>query len=257
MARIIIKTEEEIEGMRAAGACAAWVLEQVKQAVKPGVSTYELDQIAKESMMSKGAVSTAYGYGSKENPFPRHICISVNEEVVHGIGREDRILEDGDIVSLDVALNYKGFVGDNTYTVGLGRLSEPVKQLVKHTEISLYKGIDQALEGNHVGDISWAIQSYAEKNHLGVVRELVGHGVGRNMHEEPQIPNYGRPHQGPRLLAGMAIAIEPMLTLGRPAIKTLSDGWTIVTRDGNYCAHFEHTVLITKDLPEILTIVKN
>ncbi len=242
--------------MREAGACAAWVLEQVKKAVAPGISTYELDQLAKKAMDSCGATSSAYGYGFEGNRFPAYICISVNEQVVHGIGKKDKILREGDIVSLDVALSYNGFVGDNTYTLGVGKISPAHESLLKVTEQSLYKGIEQACEGNRVGDISWAIQSYAEKNHLGVVRELVGHGVGRDMHEEPQVPNVGMPHKGPLLKAGMIIAIEPMLTLGSPKIETLADGWTIVTRDKQYCAHFEHTVLITKDLPEILTIVK-
>lgn len=254
---MIARTDQEITRIREAGACAAWVLDQVKRAVEPGVSTYDLDQIAKKFMEESGAVSSTYGYGRKGNEFPAYMCVSVNEQLVHGIGNKGKILKEGDIVSLDVALNYNGFVGDNTCTVGLGELVEPVKNLLTVTEQALQKGIEQAREGNRVGDISWAIQSFAEKNHLGVVRELVGHGVGREMHEEPQIPNFGAPHSGPLLHAGMVIAIEPMLTLGSPAIKTLSDGWTIVTQDGNYCAHFEHTVLITKDLPEILTSLKN
>ena len=229
MSKIIIKNELEIAKMREAGACAAWVLEQVKKAVAPGISTYELDQLAKKAMDSCGATSSAYGYGFEGNRFPAYICISVNEQVVHGIGKKDKILREGDIVSLDVALSYNGFVGDNTYTLGVGKISPAHESLLKVTEQSLYKGIEQACEGNR---------------------------VGRDMHEEPQVPNVGMPHKGPLLKAGMIIAIEPMLTLGSPKIETLADGWTIVTRDKQYCAHFEHTVLITKDLPEILTIVK-
>ena len=256
MSKIIIKTSEEIDGMREAGQCAAFVLNEVKQRVAVGVSTWDLDQYAKAIIESAGAVSSAHGYGDKKNPYPAYICISVNDEVVHGIGRRDVIIKDGDLVSLDVAVNYKGFVGDNTVTVGVGVLSKQNQFLLDITEQALYKGIDQAVEGNCVGDISWAIQSFAEKHRLGVVRELVGHGVGREMHEKPQVPNYGNPHKGPRLKAGMTIAIEPMLTLGLPKLYTLEDGWTIATCDGCPSAHFEHTILITKDSPEILTILK-
>lgn len=256
MSKIIIKTEEEIEGMREAGRCAAHVLNEVKQKVAAGVSTWELDQFAKSVMDSLGAVSSAHGYGDKKNPYPAYICVSLNDEIVHGIGRRDVIVKDGDIVSLDVAVNYRGFVGDNTVTVGVGTLSKQNQLLLEVTEQALYKGIDQAVEGNCVGDISWAIQNFAEKHRLGVVRELVGHGVGRQMHEEPQVPNYGVPHSGPRLKAGMTIAIEPMFTLGLPRLCTLDDGWTVVTQDGSYSAHFEHTILITKDSPEILTTLK-
>lgn len=256
MGKIIIKTDEEIEKMREAGRVAAAVLEAVKRNVVVGITTYELDQIAKSEMLSMGATSSAFGYGDVVNPFPGYICVSINDEVVHGIGRKDVVVRDGDLVSLDVALNYNGFVGDNTVTVGVGNVSKENHHLLSITEQALYKGIDQAVEGNCVGDISWAIQSFAEKNRLGVVRELVGHGVGRDMHEEPQVPNVGRAHSGPRLKAGMTIAIEPMLTAGLPNLCTLKDGWTIVTRDGKASAHFEHTILITKDSPEILTILK-
>ena len=256
MSKINIKTEEEIAGMREAGRCAAEVLDAVKQRVAPGVSTWDLDQFAKSVMDSLGAVSTAYGYGDKKNPYPSYICISLNDEIVHGIGRQDVIIKEGDIVSLDVAVKYRGFVGDNTLTVAVGEISKKNQLLLQVTEQALYKGIDQAVEGNCVGDISWAIQSFAEKHRLGVVRELVGHGVGREMHEEPQVPNYGVPHSGPRLKAGMTIAIEPMFTLGLPKLCTLDDGWTVVTQDGSCSAHFEHTILITKDSPEILTTLK-
>ena len=256
MGTIVIKTSDEIERMRDAGRCAAEVLEIVKAQVAPGVSTLDLDQVAKQAMDKLGAKSAAFGYGGPEKPFPSYICISLNEQVVHGIGKKDVILKEGDVVSLDVALSYKGFVGDNTVTVGVGALERSVENLLKVTEEALYKGIEQAVEGNRVGDISWAIQSYGEKHRLGVVRELVGHGVGCSMHEEPQVPNVGCAHKGPVLKSGMTIAIEPMFTLGLPVLRTLNDGWTVVTRDGRCSAHFEHTILITKDLPEILTIVK-
>ena len=256
MGKIIIKTDDEILRMREAGQCAAFVLDVVKNKVAAGVSTLELDLLAKETMRSVGAISSSYNFGGPANPFPSYICISINDEVVHGIGRENVIIKEGDVVSLDVALSYNGFVGDNTVTVGVGNLEPDVKNLLEFTEQSLYKGIDKAVEGNSVGDISWAIQSFAQKKRLGVVRELVGHGVGRKMHEEPEVPNVGRPHTGPRLKAGMVIAIEPMLTLGSPEVYTLKDGWTVVTRDHSFSAHFEHTVLITKDSPEILTNLK-
>lgn len=256
MGTIIIKSADEIVRMRDAGRCAAEVLAIVKEHVVAGISTFELDQVAKQAMDKLGAKSSAFGYGGPQNPFPSYICISVNEQVVHGIGKKDVVLKEGDVVSLDVALSYNGFVGDNTVTVGVGVLEKPVENLLKVTEEALYKGIDQAIAGNRVGDISWAIQSHGEKYRLGVVRELVGHGVGRSMHEEPQVPNVGCAHKGPILKAGMTIAIEPMFTLGLPVLRTLNDGWTVVTRDGRCSAHFEHTILITKDLPEILTIVK-
>ncbi len=256
MSRIVIKTDAEIAKMREAGACAAFVLDTVKKNVAAGVSTWDLDQLAKKTMAAVGATSSSYGYGDARNPFRGHICISLNDEVVHGVGRKDVFIKEGDIVSLDVALNYGGFVGDNTVTVAVGTIDVRSQKLLKITEEALYKGIDQAIEGNCVGDISWAIQSFAEKNRLGVVRDLVGHGVGREMHEAPQIPNIGSPHCGPKLKAGMTIAIEPMLTLGLPDLRTLEDGWTIVTKDGSRSAHFEHTILITKHSPEILTILK-
>lgn len=243
--------------MREAGQCAAFVLDTVRKAVVPGVSTWDLDQLAKKTMDSVGAISASYGYGEKSNPFPRYICISRNEEVVHGMGRKEVLVQSGDLVSLDVALYYHGFAGDNTVTIGVDSVGTKQKTLLKVTEQALYRGIDQAVEGNCVGDISWAIQSFAEQHHLGVVRELVGHGIGRNMHEEPQVPNVGRPHAGTRLKAGMTLAIEPMFTLGLPRLQTLKDGWTIVTADGKPSAHFEHTILITKKEPEILTMVKN
>ena len=257
MVRVSIKTDEEIAKMREAGQCAAFVLDAVKRQVAPGVSTWDLDQFAKKTMDSVGAVSASYGYGGRKNPFPGYICVSLNEEVVHGIGRKDRVLQEGDLVSLDVALFYNGFAGDNTVTVAVGATDEKRQTLSKVTEQALYRGIDQATEGNTIGDISWAVQSFAEAHGLGVVRELVGHGIGREMHEEPQVPNVGRPHSGVHLKAGMTLAIEPMLTAGSSRLRTLEDGWTIVTADGKPSAHFEHTVLVTKSAPEILTTLKN
>ena len=253
----LIKTEEEIVCMREAGGCAAFVLDEVRKATKVGVSTWDLDQKAKEVMASVGAISSAYHYGAHSNPFPSYICVSLNNEVVHGIGKKDRIIKEGDIVSLDVALYYKGFAGDNTLTFAVGAIPKDTRRLIEATRSALMAGIDQARDGNFIGDIGYAIQTTAEKNHLGVVRDLVGHGIGRHMHEEPQVPNFGKPHTGFRLQAGMTIAIEPMFTLGAPKLRTLEDSWTIVTADNQMSAHFEHTVLITKDAPEILTNLKN
>ena len=257
MVKVSVKTDEQVAGMREAGRCAAFVLDAVKRRVVPGVSTWDLDQFARETMDAVGASSASYGYGDASNPFPRYICISLNEEVVHGIGRRERIIRDGDLVSLDVALFYGGFAGDNTTTVAVGAVDEERRALLKITEQALYRAIDQAMDGNCIGDISWAVQSFAEARRLGVIRELVGHGIGEKMHEEPQVPNVGRPHSGVRLKAGMTLAIEPMLTLGSPRLRTLEDGWTIVTADGKTSAHFEHTVLVTKGAPEILTTLKN
>jgi methionyl aminopeptidase len=197
--------------------------------------------------------SASYGYGNGKNPFPRYICVSVNREVVHGIGRRDRLLEEGDIVSLDVAVRYNGFVGDNTKTVCVGKVSRKVKDLVQATEDSLIEGIAQARVGHRVGHISAAIQRFVESKGYRVVRQLVGHGVGREMHEDPPVPNFGQPSDGPFLQAGMTLAIEPMVVENSPAIETADDGWTVFTKDGGMCAHFEHTVLISKDGPEILT----
>ena len=241
--------------MRDACKMAALVLDRVKSAVVVGISTYELDQIAKTVMDEYGVVSTAHGYVSGRKVFPSYICISVNEQVVHGIGSRDKILQKGDIVSLDVACRYNGFVGDNAATVMLEPVDESVSKLVNATRDALSCGIAKAVDGNRVGDISAAIQDFAEKHGYSVVRELVGHGIGRDMHEDPQIPNYGRPNSGPILKSGMTIAIEPMINLGTRYIETEKDGWTIVTKDKKPSAHFEHTILITKDSPEILTIV--
>lgn len=233
---------------------AAWVLKKVQEAVVPGISTYELDCIAQKSMEECEVQSASYGYGSGRNRFPRHICISVNEELVHGIGHPKHLIKSGDIVSLDVAVKYDGFVGDNTETVCVEPIDPKIKELVDVTRGALQEGIVQARPGNRVGHISSAIQRFVETKGYNVVRELVGHGVGRNMHEEPQVPNFGRPSEGPVLQTGMTIAIEPMVTIGLPVIETAEDGWTISTKDRKWCAHAEHTILITKDGPEILTI---
>jgi len=251
---IPIKNADEIRRMRKACRIAANVLDQLAALVKPGVTTYDLDHACKDLIAGYGAVSACYNYPNGHLRFPSYVCISTNEEVVHGIGSLKRILNEGDIVSLDVSLVYDGFVGDNTRTVRVGKVSDEVDRLLNVTEQSLQLGIAQARAGNRVGDISHAIQQYVEAHGFSIVREFVGHGVGADMHEEPQIPNYGRPHSGPRLRAGMTLALEPMVNLGRPGVAIAEDGWTVYTKDRKPSAHFEHTVLVTDTGAEILTI---
>jgi methionyl aminopeptidase len=253
---IPIKNKEGITCMRESCAIAALVLKQLKELVRPGITTYDLDQAARDFIAQHGARSACYGYQIGSRRFPAYTCLSVNEEVVHGIGSLKRILKDGDVVSLDVVIEYNGYIGDNATTVPLGVVSPQVAELLKVSEDALYLGIKQATVGNRIGDISHAIQTYVESHGFGVVRDLVGHGVGISMHEEPQIPNFGRKNSGAKIKPGMTLAIEPMVNLGTYRTKTLSDGWTIVTGDGSPAAHFEHTVLTTENGPEILTIPK-
>ncbi len=243
--------------MRVACATAAQILDDVCKAVKPGVTTYELDQLAKSLIKKSGAKSACHNYQVGSKHFPAYSCISVNEEVVHGIGSIKRVLAEGDIVSIDVSIILNGFVGDNARSVLIEPVSQDVKRLAKDAYDALLAGIDKARSGNRIGDISSAIQRYAEKCGLGVVKEFVGHGVGRSMHEEPQIPNFGTPGTGPKLKPGMTLAIEPMVNLGGPEVEYAPDGWTAITCDKMPSAHFEHTVLITEDFPEILTFNKN
>lgn len=245
---IILKTERDLEAMRPACAVASVVLEEVAGFIRPGITTREIDQFAAERIKSHGAKSAFLGY----RKYPCCICISVNDQVVHGLAGERRV-EFGDIISLDVGVFYNGFVGDTAKTVAVGGCSVQAQRLMDVTEQSLYDGIAQAVAGNRITDISRAIQSYVEKNGYSVVREFVGHGVGRKVHEDPQVPNYVDPKANQRLRPGMTIAIEPMVNAGRPEVKILNDGWTVVTKDGSLSAHFEHTVLITEAEPEILT----
>lgn len=244
--------------MRESCAIAALVLEQLKELVRPGITTYDLDQAARDLIARQGARSACYGYQIGSRRFPAYTCLSVNEEVVHGIGSLKRVLSDGDVVSLDVVLEYKGYIGDNATTVPIGAVSPRVAELLKVSEEALYLGIKQATVGNRIGDISKAIQTYVEAHGFGVVRDLVGHGVGVSMHEEPQIPNFTDQarKRTAEIKPGMTLAIEPMVNLGTYRTKTLSDGWTIVTADNSPSAHFEHTVLTTENGPEILTIAK-
>jgi methionyl aminopeptidase len=249
VAGIKIKSEEDLKLMRPAGVIAGKVLDEIAAFIKPGITTRQVDNFAAERIRSYGAKSAFLGY----RKYPCHTCLSVNEAVVHGLASE-RELQFGDIVSIDVGVTYKGFIGDTARTVAVGGCSVAAQRLLDVTEQSLYLGIAQAKPGNRVLDISVAVQQFVEKNGYSVVREFVGHGVGRTMHEEPQVPNFdeGRGNS-PKLKPGMTIAIEPMVNIGRPEVKQLNDGWTIVTLDGSLSAHFEHTVLITGNEPEILT----
>ena len=239
--------------MRKSCEIAATVLDKISKLAVAGVSTWDLNEAAKRLMDQYHCRSAAYKYKCGSLKYPCHVCISVNDQVIHGIASKDVILKDSDIVSIDCATIYQGFVGDNTRTVYIGEPTPEVRKLVEATAESLRLGIDKARPGNRVGDISAAIQKYVESLGFGVVREFTGHGVGRNMHEAPEIPNYGAPGHGPKLLRGMTIAVEPMVNAGTAAIRQMSDGWTVKTRDGKYAAHYENTILITAGEPEILT----
>ncbi len=253
---IPIKSKEEIASMREACRVAATVLSRLREMVAPGVNTYDLDQAGREFMRELGAKSACHNYRTGRLVFPAHTCLSVNDEVVHGIGKLQRVLEDGDVISLDVVVEHDGFIGDNAATVAVGEVNGETARLLKVTEESLAAGIAVAREGKRVGDISSTVQRYVESRGFSVVRQFVGHGVGRSMHEEPQIPNFGRKGTGPKLRAGMTLAIEPMVNQGGSSVRVLPDGWTVVTEDGTPSAHFEHTVLITSGEPEILTQLK-
>ena len=251
---IPIKNPEAIRRMRESCAIAATVLARLKEQVRPGITTYDLDQIGRDLIASFGARSACHGYQLHSRRYPAYTCLSVNEEVVHGIGSLKRILRDGDIIALDVVVEYNGYIGDNAATVPVGIIAPRTAELLQATEEALHVGIKQAQVGNRIGDISHAVQTFVEARGFGVVREMVGHGVGREMHEGPQIPNFGRKNTGEKIKPGMTLAIEPMVNLGGYRVRTLADGWTVVTSDGSPSAHFEHTVLTTDSGPEILTI---
>ncbi|MBM3825528.1 MAG: type I methionyl aminopeptidase [Verrucomicrobia bacterium] len=251
---IDLKSTEELGGMRAACAAAARVLRDLCTLVVPGVTTAGLDQAAKGLMLRHGCESACHGYVVNRLTYPGHICVSVNDEVVHGIGSASRVICEGDLVSLDVVVRREGFIGDNARTVLVGGVAPAARRLCQDTERALLAGIAAARAGNRVGDISSAIQSVLTPGGYGIVRDFVGHGVGRKMHEEPQIPNFGKAGSGPKLLSGMTLAIEPMVNLGTHKIVMASDGWTARTADGKPSAHFEHTVLVTEEGPEILTL---
>jgi methionyl aminopeptidase len=245
---ILLKSERDLEAMRPACGIAATVLNEVAAFIQPGVTTEQVDRMAADRIKSYGARSAFLGY----RKYPCHICISVNDQVVHGLAGA-RVLKFGDIVSLDVGVAYNGFIGDTAKTVPVGGCGVLAQKLMDVTEKSLYEGITQAVPGNHVADISRAVQTYVENSGLSIVREFVGHGVGRSMHEEPEVPNFVDGKTSPKLRPGMTLAIEPMVNAGLPAVKILNDGWTVVTQDGSLSAHFEHTVLVTEGEPEVLT----
>jgi methionyl aminopeptidase len=246
---VILKSSAEIDTMRAAGRIVFGALDELKKHVRPGISTWELDRIAEEFIRGQGGIPSFKGlYG-----FPATICASINEEIVHGIPSKKRVLTDGSVFTADVGAMLDGLHADSAYTYGVGEISPEAAKLLKVTEESLYVGIKEAKAGNHIGDIGHAVQNVAEGAGFGVVRELVGHGIGRTFHEEPQVPNYGKPKRGPLLKVGMTIAIEPMITAGDPATRTLADKWTVVTVDGSLSAHFEHTIAVTEQGPMVLT----
>ncbi|GAC1658960.1 MAG: type I methionyl aminopeptidase [Candidatus Elarobacter sp.] len=246
---ISIKSSREIEIMRRGGKITSKTLAVLMAAAKPGITTGELNRLADESIRSMGGIPTFIGY----HGYPSAICASVNDEVVHGMPG-DRVLEDGDLLSIDIGTTFEGYVSDSAVTIAIGNVSESATRLMRVTQECLMLGIAQMQPGNHLGDIGHAVQQHAESHGYGVVRALVGHGVGRKMHEDPQVPNYGTPGQGPVLRKGLVLAIEPMITEGSWEVETLDDGWTVVTEDGKLAAHFEHTIAITDQGPKILTL---
>lgn len=249
---IFLKSEDEIKKLRESAQLVSRTLAEVAKYVKPGVKTIKLDAVAEEFIKKNDAIPAFKGYGSKNNQFPYTLCISINEAIVHGFAG-DYTLKEGDIVSVDCGVNKDGYFGDSAYTFVVGGTDDATMKLLKTTIESLYKGIDKAVHGNRIGDIGNAIQTHCESNGFGVVRDLVGHGVGRHLHEEPSVPNFGRRGSGPRLRSGMTLAIEPMITMGTWKVKTLKDGWTVVTADGKTAAHYEHDVVVKDGAPEILS----
>ncbi|MBN1880587.1 MAG: type I methionyl aminopeptidase [Deltaproteobacteria bacterium] len=245
---IHIKTKKQIETMRRANRIVAQTLRILKESITPGITTGELDKIAEKEIRSSGATPTFLGYRG----YPASVCISINEEVVHGIPGQ-RVIKEGDVVSMDLGTFYEGFCGDSALTVAVGEIPEKTQQLISVTQEALERGINAARVGNRLYDISAAIQRHVEDNGFSVVRQFVGHGIGQQMHEDPQIPNYGKPGTGVRLKEGMVFAIEPMVNIGGWEVKVLDDDWTVVTLDGSLSAHFEHTIAVTSDGPDILS----
>lgn len=246
---IVLKTSNELRQMQKACRISAQALQLAGQAVKPGITTLELDRIIERFIRSQGAVPSFKGYGG----FPASACISVNDVVIHGIP-DHRVIKEGDIVSIDVGAMIDGFHGDNAATFAAGEVSPEAQKLMDVTRECLYKGIEAAQPGKRIGDISFAVQSHAEANGFAVVRQFVGHGVGNKLHEDPEVPNFGTPNRGPRLMPGMTIAIEPMINGKGAGVRVLSDGWTTVTQSGSLSAHFEHTIAITDNGPVIMTL---
>ena len=247
---IIAKSKKEIEKMRAAGQLVGQVLRELRAMVEPGVTTIEVDEAAERMIRDAGALPTFKGY----HGFPYSICASVNEQVVHGFPSRYE-LKSGDIFSIDVGVTLDGFVGDTAATVPVGDVAPQLQQLIRVTEECLERAIEHCRAGLHLGDIGWAVQEHAENHGYSVVREYVGHGIGRKMHEDPQIPNYGKPGKGPKIRTGYVFAVEPMINLGARETKVLADGWTVVTLDGRPSAHTEHTIAITEEGPDVLTLV--
>jgi methionyl aminopeptidase len=246
---ISVKSKAELEKMRRAGIIAGNALHFGGRSIKVGMTTYELDKIIHDYIVKNGAKPSFLGYGG----FKGSACISINNEVIHGIPSKKRKICDGDIVSIDVGAYIDGFHGDTAYTFAVGNVSEEAKQLLKVTEESLYKGIEQAVAGNRIGDIGHAIEEYCTSYGYGIVRKYIGHGVGRELHESPEVPNYGKAGHGPRLVNGMTIAIEPMINAVGGDVKVLPDGWTVLTKSGSLSAHFEHSIAVTSDGPVLLT----
>ena len=247
---IIIKSKQELELMREAGKVTALILRELEQFMKPGVATIEIDRFVEKTVKEHGMIAAEKGYCG----YPASICVSINDEVVHGIPSEDRILQDGDIVSVDLVVEHKGYMADAARTFGVGNISPQAARLIETAERAFFEGIKYAKEGCRLSDISHAIQSVVEGEGFGVIRDFVGHGIGRDMHEDPQIPNYGKAGKGPRLQRGMTLAIEPMICEGDYEIDVLLDDWTAVTVDGGLAAHYENTVVITDGEPELLTL---
>ena len=246
---IVCRSAAELDRMREAGRLVGEVLTELASHVAPGVTTADLDLLAEKRIAQAGAIAAFKGY----HGYPATICASINDEVIHGIPSGRRVLNEGDVISLDVGASLDGYYGDSAITLPVGQVSEEAATLLRVTEEALYRAIERVRPGGRVSDIGHEVQKHVEAYGFSVVREFVGHGIGQRMHEEPQVPNYGDPGRGPRLAEGMVLAIEPMVNAGKPAVKVLADGWTAVTRDGGLSAHFEHTVAVTADGPRILT----
>lgn len=251
---MIVRNEDQYRQIKEAAQVAATVLDRMVGLVAPGMNTYDLDQAGRRFIEELGAESACYKYKVGSRVYPAFTCLSVNDEVVHGIGSLDRVLQDGDVISVDVCTRYNGYIGDNCRTVAVGRVEPEVQRLLDITEEAMYDGIRHAVAGNKVGKISNAVQKKVERSGFSVIRDFVGHGVGKSLHEEPQIPNFGRPGDYQRLKQGMVLCIEPMVNMGKHGIVMGEDGWTALSADGSVSAHFEHTVIVGVDGPEIITV---
>ena len=251
---MIVRNEKQMKSIREAAQVAATVLDRMCELVAPGMNTYDLDQSGRRFIDELGGESACYRYHVGSRIYPAYTCLSINDEVVHGIGSIDRVLKEGDVISVDVCTRYNGYIGDNCRTVPVGSVEPDVQRLLDVTEDSMYAGIKAARRGNRVGKISNAVQRMVEDAGFSVIRDFVGHGVGKSLHEEPQIPNFGRPGNGPKLREGVVLCIEPMVNMGRRAVKMSDDGWTALSADGSVSAHFEHTIIVTGEGPEILSV---